>query len=397
MSLTDPVLEVVEGLAERIQRSVAVDDADFNYLAHSTHRFGDEDQIRLRSITARQLAAPIRDYVMSMNVESQRKPIFIPATHDHGFDHDRLLVPIRSSNRLVGVIWIIHSPTFSDDDQKACVQAAERLASLILSSTDSNDDAIFDRHLRDLVSDDSTSRLLAVEALHSRGFFCAESAVLTIAISRGDSAKLTDEQQHGMRHAWSQSTVHYRSRAFTSHSDTHAFGLLEVPAKQTRDEILRICDAFRTTVSLRNPECAGSLFLGVSSPREFEEVHFGYREALSAIRTGMRSNQPIVLCVDQPLEALLDVAVDKRIPIGSLPALFRDNIRTVNAEVLDTVSRYLDSAGSAVRVSEEQHLHRASVYYRIRQFEKHTGLNLKSGRDRLLVHLWLHVQDRVEA
>ena len=38
------------------------------------------------------------------------------------------------------------------------------------------------------------------------------------------------------------------------------------------------------------------------------------------------------------------------------------------------------------------HLHRTTVYYRLKVFEKETGLSLASGRDRLLLHLWLSVR-----
>ena len=93
MFIADPIHLIVEDLASRIKRSVAVDDAALNYIAHSTHRFSDEDQIRLQSITERQLPEPILSYITSMNLASIHEPLVIPATHQHGFDNDRLLVP----------------------------------------------------------------------------------------------------------------------------------------------------------------------------------------------------------------------------------------------------------------------------------------------------------------
>lgn len=396
MFIADPVLEVVEDLAERIQRSVAVDDAELNYLSHSTHRFGDEDQLRLRSISERQLTAPIREYVMSMNLETLREPIFIPATHDHGFDRNRLLVPIRSSHSLVGVIWIIHIGTLSEEDHNACIQAADRLSKLMSTSGDEIEVADFERELHDLVSENETSRHLATEALRSSDLFISGRPVLSIAIARGDSAELSAEERRGLRLAWSDARQRNRSQVFSATGRTHGFGLLELPPKTSRDDVVRACECIRMQVSVHLDERGGDLHWGVSAQRDFEGVRFAYRESLSAIRIGIRQDRPLTLWEDLPLDAFLDSAVAETIPASQLPTLFRGTIRTISPEILNTVFAYLDFAGSAARVSDKQHLHRATVYYRIKQFEKQSGLDLRSGRDRLLVHLWFQLQDRFE-
>lgn len=396
MFIADPVLEVVEDLAERIQRSVAVDDAELNYLSHSTHRFGDEDQLRLRSISERQLIAPIREYVMSMNLEKVREPICIPATHDHGFDRDRLLVPIRSSHRLVGVIWIIHKATLSEEDHNACIQAAEHLSKLMSTSDDEIQEADFERVLHDLVSGSETSRHMATEALHSQDLFNSGRPVLAIATARGDSAELSAEERQGLRHAWADAEQRYRSQVFSATGRTHGFGLLELLPETSHDDVVRACESIRTQASAHLPDHCGALHWGVGAQREFEGVRFAYRESLSAIRIGIRQGRPLILWEDQPLDAFLDSAVPETIPAGQLPPLLRETIRTISPEILDTVSAYLDFAGGAARVSEKQHLHRATVYYRIKQFEKQSGLDLRSGRDRLLIHLWFQLRDRFE-
>lgn len=396
MSIADPVLEVVEDLAEHIQRSVAVDDAELNYLSHSTHRFGDEDQLRLRSISERQLTAPIRDYVMSMNLETMREPVFIPATHDHGFDRNRLLVPIRSPHRLVGVIWIIHGATLSAADHNACILAADRLSQLMSPSGDETEEADFGIDLHDLVSESESTRRLATEALRSRDLFNSGRQVLSIAVARRDFADLSAEERRVLRLAWHDVGKRYRSQTFTATGRTHAFGLLELPPETSRDDVVRACESIRTQASAHLPERGRALHWGVSTQQAFEGVRFAYRESLSAIRIGIRRGRPLTLWEDLPLDAFLDSAVAETIPAIQLPTLFRETIPTLSPEILDTVSAYLEFAGSAARVSEKQHLHRATVYYRIKQFEKQTGLDLRSGRDRLLIHLWFHLHDRFE-
>jgi DNA-binding PucR family transcriptional regulator len=42
--------------------------------------------------------------------------------------------------------------------------------------------------------------------------------------------------------------------------------------------------------------------------------------------------------------------------------------------------------------SRELHLHRTSLYYRLRRFEELSGLHLRNGLDRLWAHVTIKVQ-----
>jgi DNA-binding PucR family transcriptional regulator len=58
-------------------------------------------------------------------------------------------------------------------------------------------------------------------------------------------------------------------------------------------------------------------------------------------------------------------------------------------DLLSTVEAYLDSGGDAKRTSEQLHLHRATLYYRLGKAERLTGADLRNGYDRLAFHLGL--------
>jgi DNA-binding PucR family transcriptional regulator len=53
------------------------------------------------------------------------------------------------------------------------------------------------------------------------------------------------------------------------------------------------------------------------------------------------------------------------------------------------VETYLDLGGDVKRASEQLHLHRATLYYRLGKAERLTGADLSDGHDRLALHLSL--------
>ena len=58
-------------------------------------------------------------------------------------------------------------------------------------------------------------------------------------------------------------------------------------------------------------------------------------------------------------------------------------------ELLATLETYLDLAGSVVETSKALRLHRTSLYYRLQRVAELTGMNLKNGDERLVLHLSL--------
>ncbi|MEU7544880.1 PucR family transcriptional regulator [Streptomyces sparsogenes] len=59
----------------------------------------------------------------------------------------------------------------------------------------------------------------------------------------------------------------------------------------------------------------------------------------------------------------------------------------------DTLRCFLEHAGSIPRTAEALQIHRTSLYYRLRQIQEITGLDLDSGGDRLVLHLGLRIRE----
>jgi DNA-binding PucR family transcriptional regulator len=61
-----------------------------------------------------------------------------------------------------------------------------------------------------------------------------------------------------------------------------------------------------------------------------------------------------------------------------------------------TLEVFLDQAGSVPRTAELLHLHRTSLYYRLRQIGEITGADLDDGRVRLVLHQGLRALEVIE-
>ncbi|MDJ1132083.1 PucR family transcriptional regulator [Streptomyces iconiensis] len=60
-------------------------------------------------------------------------------------------------------------------------------------------------------------------------------------------------------------------------------------------------------------------------------------------------------------------------------------------ELAETLGTYLDEAGDARRAAARLHIHRSTLYNRLRRAEELTGLSLSRGDDRLIAHLSLKI------
>jgi DNA-binding PucR family transcriptional regulator len=83
-----------------------------------------------------------------------------------------------------------------------------------------------------------------------------------------------------------------------------------------------------------------------------------------------------VLSLQNP-DVLADAVDDRITALGS------------EAELLETVEYYLGHGRKPDLVADSLHIHRGTLYYRLRKFEDATGLDLDSGTDRLSIQLSL--------
>lgn len=156
-------------------------------------------------------------------------------------------------------------------------------------------------------------------------------------------------------------------------------------------------ERLRAEVNLLDPFLNKTMRIGVGSSTELQEASLSYSRAMVAANIATDIREHIVFWEDRPLESLLEATLKTSIEEALVPSLLLEKVQLQSEENLETLNCFLNQAGNVARTSERLHLHRTTVYYRLKQFEKETQLSLDDGNTRLLLHLWLKIRRELVA
>ena len=398
----DAITELAEELAQSLRRSVAVDDVDLRLLASSTH-FGDADPLRLASLANRRIEGPVREATFAAGFPHWREPRRGHALGIDGHEHDRMAFPLRSRHEALGVMWVIvvGDDDLSPDEMARCLATAHEMERVLIRRRHEESETAqeVETLLFTLLSAEATDRANAERDLLDMGLF-ADSAVVTAIVVEGGHAPPphgTDEWPTALRRALHRA-VSTHGRSVACAADEHrGFLLLGSRGEAVRAEIERIAARAADEVGRIDPRTTGGACVGVGSAVPLDATARSYDRAVVATRIARRTGRTVALWEEHPTEALLDAALRPAVAAGAVPPLLADTVDGRSAETLQTVGRFLEEAGNVARTAERLHLHRTTVYYRLRNFEKETGLSLDDGGDRFLLQLWLRIRDRVTA
>ncbi|MEQ3553716.1 helix-turn-helix domain-containing protein [Pseudonocardia nematodicida] len=120
------------------------------------------------------------------------------------------------------------------------------------------------------------------------------------------------------------------------------------------------------------------------------------RQASVAVRAGHRLPHLGGVGVwDELGEYAVLLCVPDDVPPGhaGARALGRLAAHDTGSRLRETLRVFLDEAGSVPRAARALHLHRTSLHYRLRRIREITGLDLDDGRDRLLLHMQLRLEE----
>ena len=161
------------------------------------------------------------------------------------------------------------------------------------------------------------------------------------------------------------------------------------------NEMAAFATALHAELERSNEAISAQATIGISDVvAKLELVEGAFGQASTAAKIARRHNQAVASWANHPLESLLDVALMPHIRSSDLPHA----LRVLDAQSEDTLSvieKYLDNAGNVVLTSEQLHLHRTTVYYRLSRFRELTGLDLDQGEVRLLLHLWFKSRSHI--
>lgn len=400
---------LVDDLALRIGRPVLLEDHDQRVLAYS-EQDGPMDDIRRESILRRHTTPEVRERYRAAGIFAARGPLRIPGTAGA---LDRVCVPARHRERLLGFVWLIDAgPPMSDEDVAIAAKTAGALAltlfhdSLAAGLTSRRElEAVAAVLFGDRAAAEEGSRLLADEggfagpvtvlvvrpladsvsgragaangSVAAVGARSAAVGALSAAPSGavwsgGGELSAATELEHGLLAARA------RLSARPLHFVRAEHGVLLCPGRAPDPDEVRYLVGLPSVV-------------GVGAKRaRLADAAGSYREALHAAEVALRvpGQGPSASWGSLGVYRMLSVQSAGQ-PAELHPGLERLLADPGNRSLLETLETYLDLAGSVVATARALRLHRTSLYYRLQRLEELAGTDLKSGDERLMLHLSL--------
>jgi sugar diacid utilization regulator len=386
----DELQELVDRLASQLGRSVAIDDQKLQVLAASQH-FGDEDPMRIRAIMRRTSEPLVAEYLLGQGIEHWSKPDRIPANPELEIKQ-RVCVPIRVRGLLMGFLFLIDESLQDWEIDRAFAATDE--AGLILyrrlvlhERERGREEAL----LRDLVAADPTARARARQEIDEDRLLVPRAHAVVAAVEIVDPPVDREDAEIALRTA----TEHARRAEPT--------GTVLSLVQGRRATLLRVADhspdtaawdlAQRMVSELRTELDSARCVAGVGTAQSgLDAAVISYEQARAAARAAAL------------LPALGDITtweglgvfafLIKIAPHELSPTLFPPAVRTLvergNSDgLLHTAEVYLDCAGDARRAANALHIHRSSLYYRLERIADITGMDLRDGSTRLVLHLGL--------
>ena len=387
---------IVESLAEKLGRAVAVDDPRMRLLAHTAHN-EPVDKHRLDSVMRLSVDDSIVAHAMRSGIASAAGPVRVPGIPEKGL-LPRLCIPVRCQNLLLGYLWLIDEHgTLTDAEIDLSMHAADEAGQRLFHDR-LLEDAKRSRSrglVRDLLSDDPVVRSHAAQDIlddddtRIAGKCC-------VVVWRASTS--SDDNDRNAARAAIDSALHRAAQRLTTYgametSRAGGTGILLVSRVDTmlsRDGIFKVAQSVREEL-LRvlgdDITVRAAVGMTVSSIESAVESSSTAHDALrvSEVVPGIGS------VVDW--ESLGIYRMLAQLPLDGLPreSIPRGLLRLIEADdsgqLVHTLEVYLDMAGSAQRAADTLHVHRGSLYYRLSRIEDVAAVNLADGGERLGIHL----------
>lgn len=394
---------LVDNLGTRLHRSVAIDDPELRLMAYNSHPTK-VDTARTGSIMQRTVPRELRDYAYECGAGTATDLFDLPARIDLGVDIARVGMPIRHQNALLGFLWLLSSERNVDVEQADALRQASETAGLILHREHLLGELARGRErelARDLLTDDVNTCAQAAEQLISENLFVSLPINgIVVRLTRAEG-KLTDQDHLALAAGIEFGRKRLPPRhALALERTDHAILLLAQSESTAHDPSLDFGKAIRDRV-LAEATASAECWVGVSGAcQHLENANTAYTDARQAadVAQVVRILGPVVRHSELGIYGLLAEMPLERL-VGSVPDGLRrllDSATIANDGLVRTLETFLDNAGEVKRTSEQLHIHRTTLYYRLKRIQDLTELSLSSGDDRLNLHLGLKIARLIE-
>lgn len=388
----EEVQPIVDALAARLGRSVAVDDPAIRLIAASRH-FGDEDAVRVRSVLDRRVPATIVRWINRQGVAGWTAPGRLPENPGLGM-RARICAPVRCNGMHLGYLWLLDPDGgTSEEELRAAGEAADAVGIALYRRIllDERERSHEESALRLLLSPEPEDRRTAADEIRDTRLLAdTRHAALLVVELDGDPSEVPEDVSAALEAALAELRRSRPPRSTLVLARRHRAVLALFSGRP-------IAEAELLSPARRLRERFGELtggrdcVIGVSASHQGgDAVLAGHREAGVAVRAARHLPMfaPVASWSSLGPFALL-LRLDAEELARGLPLPGVRELLTDHSALAATVEEYLDRAGDVAATSAALHIHRTTLYHRLRRVESISGLRLDSGLDRLTLHLAL--------
>jgi hypothetical protein len=367
--------DLADEMAGLLGAPCTIEDPDFHLVAYSGQSGG--DTVRQRSIMQRRAAADVRDWFHAHGIRDSLEPVRTPREPDLGIEA-RLCIPARHLNRVQGYFWLLDPEARIRQDLLPAAQSIAEVGALLLSQSTRRQT----RHnlfYRELIDGDHASARRAARELASSAGFATDTPVTCILVRRPANVGRPAALPLSNAALWLDESPEIDAVILRG----------PVPTQHTSpDRLLAHLGSPRTRRSID----VASIVASGPTVENLQAVRHSRWGALTALRVAEtyagagRVTHWEELGVLRLLAAAADEDLERAVFSDVLRAFLTDP-RT--RELRETARIYLANAGSVARTASALTLHRQTLYHRLAQIERATGLDLKDGDARLQLHLAL--------
>jgi hypothetical protein len=391
---------LVDALAFELDRPVAVDDPHLRVLAYSPHT--DVDAVRTSAILRREVVSEnVRRWFEGLRLPAVESYLQTPAVPELQMK-PRLIVPARSGGLLLAYVIVLDADASLTTQQiDRCVAVADEIGTVLFRHRMNE---LSDRRqewllVERLLGHDLADRARAAAQLRSSGLLAPfEKLAVIVAepVSR-DGADADDRARMMVASAVDR----LRRQLPPGHLVARPTGArIEAVVSITGDweaEMGRAASVLSESGRRAFSHASGwELGIGIGGPVDRgDEAIVARNQAVHALDWSRRlggTGEPIWwarLGPDQWVAAVIQAygRADSLLPNG-----LRRLLDDPEAEaLLRTLETYLELAGDAAGASAALYIHRTTLYQRLRRVERITDMDLRSGNDRLMLHLGLRL------
>ncbi len=392
MAVDMDVQAMVDRLARRLRRSIAVNDLAVRPLYYSAH-FGDEDAVRVTAVLRREADSGAVGYMLASGTSTWTTAGVVPANPGLGM-RARYCQPVRWRGEAVGLLVVIDADgTLTTAEKAEIKEVSDTVAALLVAQRDrqTTDPAVQELTVLDLISSDPVARRRATAELtagdHAQRFACVTAIALTCTQATDNAG--AKHVEVALRNAVA-TEPRLRRAAVLSAVGGGDTGLLLLGSQDIPD--IPALKEHATAMVKRSAALAAGRFscvagIGSTVPGLIQAVDSAAQARL-ACRAQAAAPGPVLAWSELgAIGPLLMIPADQL-----TPALLPHELQQLRAAdpdglLLRTVTSYLAHACSGPAAADDLHIHRTTLYYRLSRITELTGLDLGNGSTRLALHL----------